>query len=413
MESNIIQFMSNKDNWETFLEYKLNNNHLDNGEQASLRSYIDNQTFLRMVSSISDKRFPNELATMKYVNKSGTDKKREVYVFSGDVSITLKFIAFYLYKYDKFFSKNCYAFRNHYGVKNAFSRINQLNSARFCSKVHKQKLSNMYGYKVDIQNYFNSIDIEMLLHRLSFIEDEYLLSVFENMLLEKKVIINGNIVEKEHGAMAGIPVAPFFANVFLMELDFYFEQMEIPYFRYSDDILIFAEDEKLLESYIEIIHDFLKSHHLDVNPKKEKKYGPMDKWEFLGFSFCDGVIDLSENTKNKIKAKIRHKAKALMRWQRKKNLQPRMAAKGFINAMNRKFFDDANEDAFTWSRWFFPILNTNQGLKEIDHYMQQYIRYIFTGRHYKGNYRITYGDMKALGYRSLVNEFYQPIKPEV
>ena len=38
--------------------------------------------------------------------------------------------------------------------------------------------------------------------------------------------------------------------------------------------------------------------------------------------------------------------------------------------------------------------------------MQEYIRYIITGRHYKGNYRITYEQMKEWGYRSLVHEYY-------
>ncbi len=63
-------------------------------------------------------------------------------------------------------------------------------------------------------------------------------------------------------------------------------------------------------------------------------------------------------------------------------------------------------DEFTWQRWFFPNLTTDKGLKEIDAYMQQYIRYTVTGRHYKGNYRIRYETLKEWGYRSLVHEYY-------
>ena len=64
-------------------------------------------------------------------------------------------------------------------------------------------------------------------------------------------------------------------------------------------------------------------------------------------------------------------------------------------------------DEFTWCRWFFPNITTDVSLKEIDEYMQQYIRYIITGRHYKGNYRITYKQLKEWGYRSLVHEYYK------
>ena len=78
--------------------------------------------------------------------------------------------------------------------------------------------------------------------------------------------------------------------------------------------------------------------------------------------------------------------------------------------MNCKFYggnnnEDAQED-FTWCRWFFPNIMVDTSLMEIDKYMQEYIRYIITGRHYKGNYRITYEQMKEWGYRSLVHEYY-------
>ena len=75
--------------------------------------------------------------------------------------------------------------------------------------------------------------------------------------------------------------------------------------------------------------------------------------------------------------------------------------------MNYKFFTVDKSTEFTWSRWFFPNLTTDNGLKEIDAYMQQYIRYCVTGKHSKGNYRITYEQMKNWGYRNLVHEYYK------
>lgn len=53
------------------------------------------------------------------------------------------------------------------------------------------------------------------------------------------------------------------------------------------------------------------------------------------------------------------------------------------------------------------LLTTDEGLKELDAYLIQYIRYLYSGRHYKGNYRVTYEKIKELGFRSLVNEFYK------
>ena len=42
--------------------------------------------------------------------------------------------------------------------------------------------------------------------------------------------------------------------------------------------------------------------------------------------------------------------------------------------------------------------------------MQEYLRYLYSGRHYKGNYKITYEMLKKIGYRNLVNEYYKYIK---
>ncbi|MBQ1303825.1 MAG: hypothetical protein IIY51_02855, partial [Erysipelotrichaceae bacterium] len=48
----------------------------------------------------------------------------------------------------------------------------------------------------------------------------------------------------------------------------------------------------------------------------------------------------------------------------------------------------------------------SDGLHQIDETMLEYLRYLYSGRHYKGNYRVSYEDMKKLGYTSLVAEFY-------
>ena len=223
---------------------------------------------------------------------------------------------------------------------------------------------------------------------------------------------------EKSGKMAGTPVSPFFANVYLSDMDKWFCERGTEYFRYSDDILIFADTEEDMNFYIQKFTDILREHRLSVNKSKVMLAKPYETWEFLGFSYNRGEIDLSENTMKKIKGKIKRKADALRRWQRKKGLPPEKAAKGFINAINIKFFGTESEneserasdflrDEFTWARWFFPNITTDKSLKIIDAYMQEYIRYVITGRHYKGNYRITYGQLKEMGYRSLVNEYYK------
>jgi len=78
----------------------------------------------------------------------------------------------------------------------------------------------------------------------------------------------------------------------------------------------------------------------------------------------------------------------------------------FARAVNRKFFGKGAEDEFTWARWFFPLVTDDRDLKAIDAHIQEYMRFVSSGRFNKANYRIRYDDLKKCGYISLVNRYH-------
>lgn len=400
---NIIDFL-NKEELLEFLAYKKSNKNYDRKEIEAISSYINECAYEIEKAKIIKGKFPDEYATKKLISKEGSEKKRVVYSYTDNVNITLKFIAYKLHYFDKFFCDNCYSFRRKYGVKNAIDKIKGV-----------PDIEKKYCLKVDIKNYFNSMDIDILLDKLDLFktQDKYLYNVFTNILTEKKVVFNENIIEDKHGGMAGIPISAFFANLYMTDIDNEFS-IQGQYYRYSDDILIFASTYEELLQLKQKLYNMLDKLKLEINPEKEKISKPYEEWEFLGFSYVNKQIDLSSNTINKMKRKIKRKANALRRWQKRKGLTEDKAAKGFINTFNRKLYGNDNEFSiemctkeFTWSRWFFPNITSISGLKIIDKYMQEYIRYIITGRHYKGNYKIKYSKLKEWGYRSLVNEYYK------
>ncbi len=408
MSETILQLAGEKRAWIDFLEYKLNRQHLTRQEEEELRAFIEEEQFLSLCKLWEQGLYPTRYAQKRTINKQGSQKKRIVYSYPGPEGILLKFIAFHLFRYDWYFCDNCYAFRRDFGVRDAMHLI-----------CHTPSLGAKYCLKADISNYFNSINVDILLEKLSFIQnsDPTLYQLFEKILREKRVMENTKLLWEEHGAMAGTPISPFFANVYLRDTDLYFKEAGITYFRYSDDILIFADTMEDLEQYQQALYRHIEQLRLQINPDKIHISAPGEPWEFLGFCYHNGELDISSATLLKTKAKIKRKAQALRRWQRKKKLSPDKAAIGLIHTMNRKFFgyrtpDDTEEDYednndFTWSRWFFPNLTTDKGLKIIDQYLQEYIRYTVTGRHYKGNYRIRYETLKSWGYCSLVHEFYR------
>ncbi|MBR3226966.1 MAG: hypothetical protein IKF68_00310 [Erysipelotrichaceae bacterium] len=206
--------------------------------------------------------------------------------------------------------------------------------------------------------------------------------------------------------MAGIPLASFFANFYLLSLDRIFENRGIPYYRYSDDIIIFCPDSKTRDEAFGILKDETERKKLTLNEKKTAFFGPHEKWEFLGFSYCNGTIDLSEGTVRKMKGKIRRKAHSIYRWRKRKNTSFERAARTMIRSFDYRFYDLSGDHDFTWTRFYFPVINSSEGLAVIDDHMEMYLRYLYSGRHYKGNYRVAYDDLKKLGYTPLVNEYY-------
>ena len=320
-----------------------------------------------------------------------------VYSFAPDEMLMLKFIAYKLYGYDGFFAPNCFAFRRgvtaHDAVRNIISALG-----------HRR----MWAYKLDIHDYFNSIDIQLLLPMLERVldGDRPLYDFFERMLTNDRVVTGGVTVAERHGVLAGTPTAPFLANVYLSEVDRFFYDAGVVYARYSDDIILFAPDRDTLMGCKQRMGEFLRYHRLEVNPQKEHVYSPEEPFDFLGFSCHGHDIDIAEATRRKMKGKIRRAARALVRWRAKKGMAPEKAMKGLINQFNRKFFEQ-DDETLNWSRWFFPLLNRTEGLREIDHYLQQSIRYVGTGRHTKKNFSTDYRMLKQLGYRSLVNEYYR------
>ena len=392
---NLLEKLKNKEIWYSFLNYKIEKGALFFEEEKELKEFIDGEQYLEKVNKLNTNEFCFSLPEKMLVNKMGSTKKRVVYTFSKDENYILKLIAFLLHEYDNIFAPNLYSFRQNYSTKEALSVLT--------------KQTNVYCYKVDIHNYFNSIDTGILLQKLKgVIKDEKLMWFFNCILTQNKCISNGEVIEEQMGAMAGTPISAFFANVYLMEMDEYFYNKGITYARYSDDIVIFSQSREDLSNNIKTLHKYIEDNRLSINPEKENFYETNEAWEFLGVSCHNGEVDLSSGTIKKIKGKIRRKCRALYRWKIRKGATTENAVKATIKVFNRKFYGIDKTTELTWSRWFFPILTIDKSLKLIDNFLEENLRYIASGRHTKKNYKeVSYGKLKELGFVPLVSAFWE------
>ncbi len=395
MES-IIDRLSEQQTWEEFLTYRLLKGRFNWYEFDEADTYVSEAQYRDVVGRLQ-RGEPLSVPTRHLVNKMGSGKKRVVYSFPTEEMIVMKAMAFLLYRYDAQLAPNCYSFRRGLTAHDAIHHL-----------VRSIDNRPMWAYKLDIHNYFNSISVPLLLPILREVlaDDLLLYTFFERLLTDGRALSNGDIVREERGVMAGTPTSPFLANVYLREVDRHFADAGVLYARYSDDIILFAPDRATLDRHISELNAFLVKYRLKVNLDKVRIYQPDEAFDFLGFKCKGNDIDIADATRQKMKDKIRRKARSLQRWRSKNGVGGEKAMKALVRHFNKKFFEGDDPSALTWARWFFPVINQTEGLKEIDRYLQSNLRYVATGKHNKANYRIRYGLLKELGYRSLVHEFY-------
>lgn len=393
----LISSLSDPRLWEEYYEYKRSSGRLLNREEQELSAFIRQQKYLTVVEHIrSGGTFPPPKKSA--ISKMNSAKKRIVYTYPPAENQVLKLLTYLLLRqYDGCFSDNLYSFRAGRTPKDAIRHLTR-----------HPEIGQMWSYKADISNYFNSIPVEKLLPLLQSIlsAEPALYRFLASLLTNPLVNDNGKLISEEKGIMAGTPISTFLANLYLSELDAHFAAENILYARYSDDIIVFAPTQEELERQVAFIARFLSDAGLSVNPSKEARTAPGELWVFLGFSYREGTIDIAPASVEKLKAKMRRKARALARWRDRKNAPGANAAKAFIRAFNRKLFEGVPEHDLTWARWYFPVITTADSLRVIDAYAQSCIRSLATGRHTKAAYQFRYEDMKKLGYVTLVGRYY-------
>jgi hypothetical protein len=156
------------------------------------------------------------------------------------------------------------------------------------------------------------------------------------------------------------------------------------------------------------IRDYLAKRDLAVNEEKSRIIEPGGSWEFLGFRYERGKVDISLNTLNKFKGKVRRLSRRYERLRRRKDLSSEEAVSYILRRLNRKLYGISLDDNdLCWAQWFFPVLTTSRTLKLIDAFVQEKIRYAATGRNSKVNYRLMpYERLVELGYIPLTAAFH-------
>lgn len=400
MDTSVMHRILDQQLWVDYVEEFKQKNPRKKDEIACYEQILSTRRYQSLAASVIGQKFhfspPQEIK----ISKMKTGKKRTVYIHAPEEKLVLRIVNKLLQTRQLYCESLCFSFHPGGGAAAAYKKL-----------LSDKKLNEKCCVKLDIQDYFNSIDVTLMMHILSEKLDvsspEY--SLIRN-LLEGKMVLRGGapVIALQKGVMAGNPLAPLLSNIYLSDVDEAFRQEGITYARYSDDIIFFVEEERLEKTMV-WLEEMLFEKGLSINPEKTKVRMPGQPWEFLGLCYDKTGITLAYGTMQKLKAKVYRLAKKMRRKIAKGYLTPEMAVKEMIGLLNRKLFGREGEQTrFYWSRWFFPVMDHSIHLKELDGYIQEKLRYVITGKYNRTNFKkVPYSLLKELGYRSLVSEYYR------
>ena len=385
-------------NWEETYNKLMNKAYIskeDKEEITKLNMLYKEQIVEQLISGEYEWSIPEKIE----IAKQGSKKKRIVYKYNT----TDRYILGVLYRaisrvYNNQFSNLCFSYKKGQSTSSAIWAIKE------------NKLSNEIGVKVDIHSYFNSVSRERVTELINEWFPGGLNKSIKKLMLDDKVYFHGQLINEWKSLVPGCALGSFFANACLKEVDEHFENLNITYARYSDDIILFDKTEEDVQRHLDYIIKSIGEYGLTMNPDKYTFFKENEAVEYLGLRIReDGKIDIANHAKQKIKKQVH-------RWCRKERVEIEKgnttfekAARGILRRFNYKnmICSLTGDNTFGWCGYSFKYITTKDSLKEIDLYVKDCIRALKTGKHNKANYKaVSEEEFNSLGFTSLVTMYH-------
>jgi RNA-directed DNA polymerase len=195
---------------------------------------------------------------------------------------------------DPEFSKNSYGFRPGKNQQQAVRKARDI----VCS-------GKEYIVDIDLSKFFDRINHDRLIHRLSTkIKDKRVLRL-TGMILRSGIMSEGVVTIPEEGSVQGSPLSPLLSNLVLDELDKELERRGLEFCRFADDCNIFVKTERAAIRVMASIKKFIEAKlKLKVNEEKSQ-VAKSDRVKFLGMTIVKGTIAIAKASIKKAMDKVK------------------------------------------------------------------------------------------------------------
>lgn len=325
---------------------------------------------------------------------------REVYVNTAQDRVILAVLNDLMIQiYGRLVSSSVMSYTRGIGPKHISRKIN---SGLDCLK---KRGTEIVGFKVDISKYFDSVPIELIEVALEeFTLHPGLDRVLWRYYHDNRICIKGEFKEHYKSIGQGCAVSAFLANILLADLDDALTEVCDLYIRYSDDMLIFAEDTALA---VDTLINGLGQKGLYL---KESKISLIESqfatFEYVGIRFRDGKIGLATKSHRKLMAKAKELAKNRKDLAKggQKELKKYIACiTSYLYGQDIRRNEEGARKRFSWADYCFSFVTDEESILELDRELKDLIRARYTGKwNYTHNVNKVSNEMlRELGYKSI------------
>jgi len=233
------------------------------------------------------------------IAKPDTDKNRPIAISAIKDKILQRVLYENLNPYfDKQFSDTSYAYRPEKSTLKAINRVS-----------HFINQKNLTILKTDIENYFETIDHNILLKILDReIKDKSLIRLI-SLFIQVGGFKEQNYDEHLSGVYQGDILSPLLSNIYLNEMDSYLAQKSINFVRYADDFVLLFKGKNEAYKELKNLKKFLKTLKLKLGYEKTKVCHISDGFTFLGIEFQGRNREVQEERLQKSLTKLENFSK--------------------------------------------------------------------------------------------------------
>ncbi len=124
------------------------------------------------------------------------------------------------------------------------------------------------------------------------------------LFLNRCVEWGGLYQDIRRGIPRGSSLSPLLGAFYLLELDLKMEELDVKYFRYTDDVLILAPTRWKLRKAIRVLNQTFNELRLEQHPDKTL-IGRIERgFDFLGYHFAPEGLTLAKKTITSFATKV-------------------------------------------------------------------------------------------------------------